>query len=187
MQKEKWLLSLPFLGLIVLVIVLYILQLTSYSGFSALSDLTFMDKTTILLTFALAVFAAIEGFSTFKRASTEAKRHLVEDARNELEKAYGPLYMLLNKPSKDDNALLWLDFDERKKIDEIIATYPFMFPSQITEMWQQKIRNLASTLETSGSKSSKYELKLDVYKELRSMINEEYISRVKNYRELLES
>ena len=187
MQKEKWLLSLPFIGLIVLVIVLYIPQLTGYSGILALSGLTFMDKTTILLTFALAVFAAIEGFSTFKRASTEDKRHLAEDARNELEKAYGPLYMLLNKSSKDDSTLLWLDFDERKKIDEIIATYPFMFPSQITEMWQQKIRNLASTLQSSGIKSSKYELKLDVYKELRNMINEEYTSRVKNYRELLES
>jgi len=187
MQKETWLLSLPFLGLIVLVIVLYIPQLTGYYGVLALSNLTFMDKTTILLTFALAVFAAIEGFSTFKRASTEDKRHLVEDARNELEKAYGPLYMLLNKPSKDDTAFLWLDFDERKKIDEIIATYPFMFPSQITEMWQQKIRYLALVLETSDIKSPKYELNLDVYKELRNMINEEYTGRVKNYRKLLES
>jgi len=62
-----------------------------------------------------------------------------------------------------------------------------MFPSQITDMWQQKIRNLASTLETSGIKSPKYELNLDVYKELRNMINEEYTSKVKNYRELLES
>ncbi len=188
MQKGNWLLSLPFLGLIVLVVVLYIPQLTGYSGhISVLSDLTFMDKTTILLTFALAVFAAIEGFSTFKRASTETKRHQIEDARNELEKAYGPLYMLLNKPSKSDKDILWLDYDERKRINEIIATYPFMFPAQITEMWQQKIRNLTSTFETPDVKSSKYEVNLDVYKELRNMINEEYTRRVKDYRELLSS
>jgi len=145
-----------------------------------------MDKTTILLTFALASFAAIEGFSTFKRASTEAKRHQIEDARNELEKAYGPLYTLLNKSSKTENVVFWLDFEERKKINEIMATYPFMFPSQITELWQQKIRNLSSTFDSSDFKSMKYEVNLDVYLELRNMINEEYTRKVKNYRELLE-
>jgi len=186
MQRETLLLYLPFLGLIVLVVALYFPQITGYSGhISVISDLTFMDKTTLLLTFALAVFAAIEGFSTFKRSTTEAKRYLVEDARNELEKAYGPLYMLLNKPSKPDSELLWLDFDERKKIDEIIATYPFMFPSKITDLWSQKIRTLTSTLTASDINSSKYEVNLDVYIELRNMINEEYHNRVKKYRELL--
>ena len=95
MQKEKLLLSLPFIGLVVLVVFLYLPPLAQSYGALGLSGLTFMDKTTILLTFALAVFAAIEGFSTYRRASTEAKRHQVEDARNELEKAYGPLYTCL--------------------------------------------------------------------------------------------
>ena len=186
MQKGTWLLSVPFLGLIVLVVILYIPQLTGYSGhISVLSDLTFMDKTTILLTFALAVFAAIEGFSTFKRAGMEGKRHQIEDARNELEKAYGPLYTLLNNPSKSATGTLWLDYDERKRIDEIIATYPFMFPAEVTEMWQQKIRNLTSTFDSHNAKASKYEVNLDVYVELRKMINQEYSVRVKNYRELL--
>jgi hypothetical protein len=187
MQKEKWLVYLPILGLFVLVFVLYFPQLTGYSGHvSVLSDLTFMDKTTLLLTFALASFAAIEGFSTFKRASMEFKRDQIEDARNELEKAYGPLYTLLNKPTKSESSAFWVDFEERRRINEIIATYPFMFPSQIIELWQQKIRNLASTLETSDLKSAKYEVNLDVYLELRNLINEEYNRRVKNYRNLLE-
>jgi thymidylate synthase ThyX len=173
MQKEKWLVYFP--------------QLTGYSGrISVLSDLTFMDKTTLLLTFALASFAAVEGFSTFKRASMESKREQIEDARNELEKAYGPLYTILNKPAKSENSAFWLDFEERRRINETIATYPFMFPSQIIELWQQKIRNLTSTLETSNLKAAKYEVNLDVYLELRNLINEEYNRKVKNYRELLE-
>jgi hypothetical protein len=187
MQKEKWLVYLPILGLVILVLVLYFPQLTGYSGHvSVLSDLTFMDKTTLLLTFALASFAAVEGFSTFKRASMESKRHQIEDARNELEKAYGPLYTLLNKPAKHENSPFWLDFEERRRINETIATYPFMFPSQIIELWQQKIRNLTSALEASDLKSAKYEVNLDVYLELRNLINEEYNRKVKNYRELLE-
>jgi len=184
MQKETWLLSLPVLGLIVLIIILYLPQLTGYSV-SFLSGLTFMDKTTILLTFALAIFAAIEGFSTFKRAALEAKRDLVEDARNELEKAYGPLYTLLGKAAGNENSAFWLDFDERQKINEIIATYPFMFPSQITDLWQQKIRNPVTALEASDLKSAKFEVNLNAYLELRNLINEEYNNRVKNYRDLL--
>ena len=134
MQKETWIIYLPIFGLIVLVLVLYFPQMTGYSGhISVLSDLTFMDKTTLLLTFALAAFAAVEGFSTFKRASTEAKRHQIEDARNELEKAYGPLYTLLNKTTKAEDSAFWLDFEERRRINEIIATYPFMFPLQIID------------------------------------------------------
>jgi len=187
MQKETWLVYLPIFGLIVLVVILYFPQLTGYSGhISIVSDLTFMDKTTLLLTFALASFAAIEGYSTFKRYSTEAKRDQIEDARNELEKAYGPLFTILNKTSKNENASYWLDFDERRKINEIMATYPFMFPPQITELWQQKIRTLATAFESSDIKSAKYEIHFDVYLELKNLINEEYNKRVKNYRYLLE-
>jgi hypothetical protein len=187
LRKETLLIYLPFLGLIILVFVLYIPQLTGYSGhISVLSDLTFMDKTTLLLTFALASFAAIEGFSTFKRASTEAKRHQIEDARNELEKAYGPLYTLLNKTTKVESSGFWLDFDERRRINEIMATYPFMFPQRITDIWQQKIRNLRGELEASDLKSPKYEVYFNVYLEFRNLINEEYNLRVKNYRDLLQ-
>jgi hypothetical protein len=145
-----------------------------------------MDKTTLLLTFALASFAAVEGFSTFKRASSESKRDQIEDARNELEKAYGPLYTILNKPAKSENSAFWLDFEERRRINEIMATYPFMFTSKIIELWQQKIRNHTSTLETTDLKSAKYEVNLDVYLELRNLINEEYNRRVRSYRDLLE-
>jgi hypothetical protein len=190
LQKERLLLYMPFLGLIVLVIVLYVPGLAGLFGYSGhisfLSDLGFMDKITVLLTFALASFAAIEGFSTFKRTSAEAKRHQIEDARNELEKAYGPLYMILNKVSKPENTSFWLDFEEREKIDDIIATYPFMFPLSITELWQEKIRKLGSTVDGSDLKSGKYAIKLDAYLELKNMINDEYNSRVKNYRNLLE-
>jgi cell division protein FtsL len=187
MNKGTWLIYLPIVGLVVLVLVLYFPQLTGYSGhISILSDLTFMDKTTLLLTFALTSFAAIEGFSTFNHAQTLAKRHQIDDARNELEKAYGPLYTLLNKIAKAENTAFWLDFEERRRINEIIATYPFMFTLQIIELWQEKIRNLATTFESSDLKSAKYEFNLDVYLELRNLINEEYNRRVKNYRDLLE-
>lgn len=180
-QKESLILYLPVAGLVLLVLLLYLPLIPVLFG------LPFMDKTTMLLTFAIAVFAAIEGYSTFSRTSMELKREKIEDARNELEKAYGPIYTLLNKvrgasQTKDS---FWLDFDERKRLDEIMATYPFMFPPEINALWQDRIRNLGSLLQTTNLKSSDFEGSLGVYLELRNLINEEYARRVKSYRDLL--
>ena len=119
----------------------------------AFSGLTFMDKTSLLLTFSIAVFAAIEGYATFKRAEMELNRHRISDARNELEKAYGPLYTLLNKtkPSSTEEDAFWLDYEEREKVDAIFATYPFMFSAEINSLWQEKIRNYKTIIQKCWS------------------------------------
>lgn len=185
MQFQRVAIYLPLLGLIVLVLVLYSPQIFAMNV-PVLSSMSFTDKITVLLTFALASFAAVEGYSTFMRTSLETKWHKIEDARNELEKAYGPLYTLLNKitSSSDEKKGFWLEFEERKKLDEIMATYPFMFPSQINDLWQQKIRKLGTLLGNSDVKSMR-EVNLDVYVELRNLINKEYARKVNEYHELL--
>jgi len=187
LQFQRVAIYLPLLGLLILVIALYLPQIF-VSNVPGLSSMSFMDKTTVLLTFALASFAAVEGYSTFMRASMETKWHKLEDARNELEKAYGPLYTLLNKitSSSDEKKGFWLEFDERKKVDEIMATYPFMFSSQISELWQQKIRKLGTLLGTSDVRSVQ-EINLDVYVELRNLINSEYARKVTEYHKLLKT
>ncbi len=178
---------LPLTGLILFVIILYSPELTS-STIPVLSELKFDQKTNLTLTFSIAIFAAIEGYSTFKRAKMEENRHLVADARNELEKAYGPLYTILNRaaPAGGEKDSFWLEFEERKKIDEIMATYPFMFSSEIYSFWQEKIRNPKSIVKTSNLGPYGGGLDLRVYVELGALINEEYNQRVKKYHELIE-
>ena len=180
MNNERLILFFPLLGLILLMLVLYF--------FPAFSGLTFMDKTSLLLTFSIAVFAAIEGYATFKRAEMELNRHRISDARNELEKAYGPLYTLLNKtkPSSTEEDAFWLDYEEREKVDEIFATYPFMFSAAINTLWQEKIRNYKTIIQKHDREPKGYDIDLRVYVELRNLINEEYARKVKNYRERLE-
>jgi hypothetical protein len=189
LQKERIFVFASLAGLVALVVVLYLPQFASVLGYSGsiafLSDLTFMDKTMLLLTYALAFFGGVEGFSVFKRAAMEDKRNQIEDARNELEKAYGPLYMILNKPSKSGEADFWLDFEERRRIEEILATYPFMFPPNVTELWQHSIRGLAESLGVSDLESAKRAVSCDGYLELKKIINELYVLKVKGYRELL--
>jgi len=155
---------------------------------SGLSDLTFFDKTNVLLTFAIASFAAIEGYSTFERMDLEQKAHKIHDARSELEKAYGPLYTIVNKnlPAEDVKNDFWLDFDERKRINEIFATYPFMFSQPLYEFWQERIRHYEQTDKSSSLSQEDFNIDLSGYKELRNIINEEYAKRVKRYNELIE-
>ena len=187
MRREQLMILVPLLGLVLFIIFLYSPEITS-SNVPFLSNIGFEQKTSLILTFSISIFAAIEGYSTFKRAKMEENKQLIEDARNELEKAYGPLYTLLSKavPSDADRDNIWLEFEQRKKIDEIIATYPFMFSPTIYSLWQEKIRNSQSIIKASNIGPSGGGIDLGVYVELRKMINEEYSKRVKAYRELIE-
>ncbi len=191
-RKEQLIIFLPTLGLLVLIIVLYSPQIGGLFDPSftipGLSELKIAEKTDMMLTFTIAVFAAIEGYSMFKRAFLEDKRFKVDDASSEIEKAYGPLYTLLNKvaPSESGKNSFWLEFEERKKIDEIMATYPFMFPQKINEFWQQKIRKPQSLVQTSNLDLAGLGIDLGAYLEFRKMVNAEYDLRVEKYRELIE-
>ncbi|MFB3888558.1 MAG: hypothetical protein ACE14S_03640 [Candidatus Bathyarchaeia archaeon] len=185
MRKERLMLYLPLSCLVVLVIILYSPEIFS-TYIPVLSEVRFEQKTDLTLTFSIAIFAAMEGYATFQRWGMEHKRHRIEDARRELEKAYGPLYTLLNKsvPTNERKTEVWWDFEERKRINEILATYPFMFPPRINDLWQQKIRNPEALIQTSDPNS--VDINMSAYYELRNMINEEYTSRLKGYRGLLE-
>jgi hypothetical protein len=186
MRKQQIFLSLPLLGLLVSFLVLYANDLFGVY-IPVVSVLTFLEKTSLFAAFAFAAFACVESYSTLDRASFETRRYQVEDARNELEKAYGPLYSMLNKAEARGKVRkdFWLEYEERKKIDDILATYPFVFSPEINKLWQEKIRCIESTIETSTSEGGKLKLNLDPYVELKSMIDEEYTSKVKKYHALL--
>jgi len=182
LQKRTVFLYLPLAILAVLGVLLY------SPDVPVTSNLTFLEKTSLFAAFAFAAFAAVESYATYDHAAFEKKRYKIEDARNELEKAYGPLYSILNKAAVhgDETKVYWLEFEDRKKANDLLATYPFMFSSQINELRQEKIQKLGSMIETSTSSPGKYTVNLEPYADLRRLINEEYARKVKNYRELLE-
>jgi len=143
----------------------------------------FNEKISIILTFAISMFAAVEGYSTYMHVVLADKRNRIEDARNELEKAYGPLYTVLNKfaPFTEEEKSFELSQEEKSLLDKTMATYPFMFPSEIYDYWRQNIQNLGPYAYTSNLQPAGYE----IYMEFRDKINEEYDRKVKEYNELL--
>lgn len=149
-----------------------------------LSDLLYNEKITIILTYAITVFAAVEGYSTYLQVVLQRNRNIIEDARNELEKAYGPLYTLLNRQEEiKEEAHIELNEDEKTFLDNILATYPFMFSSEIYSLWRKEIQSLEPLHKYLGRTLIRtyYHIPL----EFRDKINEEYDRRVKRYNEVL--
>jgi len=143
----------------------------------------YSEKFSILLTVAIAVFAAVEGYSTYMHVVLADRRNRIEDARNELEKAYGPLYTLLNTyvPFGEEEKSFELYPEGKRDLDKIMATYPFMFPSEIYDYWRKNVQKAMPYVDTTNLQPVGYE----IYKEFRDKINEEYDRRVKEYNELL--
>lgn len=164
--------TIPWLIVFLVAIVGLFIFFSDYIGI--VLPISFTDRTNIFLSFAIALFAALEGYSTFMQVELSQKTNIIEDAKNELEKAYGPLYTLLNNINlKFDQEGFWLTIEEKNKLDNIMATYPFMFPSEINNLWRKNPVALAAAQQFQFSM------------ELRNKINQEYKRRVKRYNELL--
>lgn len=105
-------------------------------------------------------------------------RNRIWDARNELEKAYGPLYVILNsiKYGNVEQQYININNNDIIKIDEILSTYPFMFSSEIYEYWQKNIL---------GDISGHGHLYYKIPTEFRDKINKEYDCKRKRYDRLL--
>ena len=185
--RSKWIFYLPVIGLAIIAFLLYIPDIHFMLLGKEIPDvpmIDFREKINIILTLAIASFAAVEGYSTYMHVVLADRRNRIEDARNELEKAYGPLYTMLNKfvilvdPQKE----YWISPDEKNFLDKIMATYPFMFPSEIYNLWQEKIRILRPEL-VDGATLSPTDYKIP--SEFIEKINKEYDSRVKEYNKLL--
>ena len=188
MRNQKIVVFLPILAIAVVGFILYIpeiylLLFKTSKYIPILSDLQFIEKTNIILTVGIVYFAAMEGYSTFLQVILEGRRNRIEDARNELEKAYGPLYTLLNRVEETRENVVELNEGEKSYLDRILATYPFMFPSEIYNVWRQRIQTHEAGFYLGPGEDIRpvYSIPL----EFRDMINEEYDRRVKLYNELL--
>jgi hypothetical protein len=91
------------------------------------------------------------GYRWSKR--TQEKMLKVQEIRNELEKAYGPLYSIVSRPEemvkiedRDDRheRRVVISEEEKRELDRILICYPHMFPYEIVVLWRTQIKNLES-------------------------------------------
>ena len=143
--------------------------------------LSIVDKTNIFLTVVIALFALMEGYSNYLQVELSQNRNLIDDTRDELEKAYGPLYTLLDRESPGYGNLLY-PYPEKEQLDKIMTTYPFVFPKDLYEFWKEKIHNIEDENVRDPATMTRCVEDLDKF---RIMLNEEYGNKVESYNKLL--
>jgi hypothetical protein len=139
------------------------------------SNTVYVNLTTIVLTIVIALFAAVQGWTSYGQYTLQKQITMQEKATNELEKAYGPLHTLLNNPSKIDANGIILNVNEKVQLDLIVSTYPFMFPREIKEYWRDNVQRKVVIV-------AEYHVPF----EFRKKVNTEYDSRIKRYEKLFE-
>lgn len=124
----------------------------------------------------------VGSYSTYLQVVFAQATSRIEDVRNELEKAYGPLFVILNYRSETEEEFLHVHESDFKTIDKIMATYVWMFPKETNDLWNKTRR---PTPIPTGLLGSLQEPIYNVSLEFRNKINEEYRHRVERYDKLL--
>lgn len=176
--KSKFIIWSPVIGLSILFAVLYTPEFLGINLW-----LSYTERMNLILTVALAMFAAIEAYSTYLQVELENKKNMINDAKNELEKAYGPLFAILNKfeLGAEMDQFIYLTNEEKIRVDEVMATYPFMFPSDINNLWKKINQKPDAVVRGDTLEITDYKIPT----EFRDKINEEYDRRVKKYNKLV--
>ena len=131
-----------------------------------------------------ALFGAL--FAWYLSNKTQKRLLRISDIRSELEKAYGPLYSILSRRERmlkmgdEEKWVVEISSEEKKRLDEIMITYAFMFPRKIHNNWRQN-RDLQAI--SSGYPLRSYYPKYPISAEFKDAIMEEYKRRVMKYYE----
>ena len=95
------------------------------------------------------LIGVLAGWFLAKRSEEKTLR--VSEIRNELEKAYGPLYSIVSSRPEEmvkvdggDERRVVVSREEKQQMDRILTSYPHMFPYEIVVLWRTQIRDLKS-------------------------------------------
>jgi hypothetical protein len=190
-EKVQTVILVPVMILVIAILIITLPDLLGKPFF------TLTDKTNIVLTLVLAIFAVIQGYSAYTQVSMEKKKNKVKAISDELEKAYGPIYAILSKPTKEGESYLEISVSEKLIMDEKLSIYQCMFPANIFSNWETNIRKtepylsndpLAGAKDLTHGHFSVASGMIDVYKiplEFAEMFTAEYKKRIEKQRALL--
>lgn len=146
------------------------------------SQISLEGRFTIVISSSIILF-------TSAQYRSERKRNKLIDLRNELEKAYGPLYTIFNPYFWDSYGYtregvsvqimgININKSEKEKLNLILSNYPFMFKPEIFAYWREHLQ-----YQHYGDDSDKrmYEIEYEFIK----MIYDEYYQRLEEYNKLL--
>jgi hypothetical protein len=186
---SKWVIYLPIIGMAILFCLFLspeILTLINQKTLivSSISSLPYSERFSLFLASAITIFTLIGSYSTYMQVVLARERNFIEDTRNELKEAYGPLYSILNYPVKTGEKSVKISIEDFKTIDKIISVYPWIFSKQIRDSWNETRRPTPS-ISMREMQMGQREPLHDVLLDFRKKINEEYHHKVGIYNKLL--
>ena len=138
--------------LVILGIVFYLLampliifRLKPYSTYETYTQVTLLFSAYVVL------FAVLEGYSTYMQVVQNERRFKIEDARNELEKVFGPLYVMFSDKYSvkldEESANMepvgyYLNGMLKSDLNNIFARFPHMIPIGLFDYWRDVIQDL---------------------------------------------
>lgn len=118
-----------------------VISAISFFGLGRFLGLTLGDDINFFLSSVIAMFALVEGFSTYLEVRIEKDRNRLQEIKDELEKVYGPLYGIFNKKREyiQEKEFVFINDDEKKKVDNIIVSFPFLAEPVLLDVWRKYI------------------------------------------------
>ena len=167
------------------IVVAYIIAISAYttvifgSELIGHSVLSVTDSINVLLALTVAVFAIVQGMAAYTQYEMQKNTNLIEAAKNELEKAYAPLFVVLNNHGKTDKKGIRLTEEQKFNLDLILAT--FTFPEPIEAYWKKNVQEIGLVIYKEETDAGMIEPAIHIPIEFRNMINSEYEQRFKEY------
>ena len=98
----------------------------------------------LLLSSVIAMFAFVEGYSTYLQTRMENDRNRLQEIKEELEKFYGPLYSIFSRKKEYIQELeyVFINESEKSKVDSIVIAYPFLAEPIMLDVWRTYIERL---------------------------------------------
>ena len=102
------------------------------------------DRINFFLSSVIAVFALVEGSSTYIQTRIEKDRDRLQEVKYELENVYAPLYGIFNKKKEyiQEKVVVFIDDIEKHKLDDVIISYPFLLTPTMLGIWRNEIERL---------------------------------------------
>ena len=142
---------------------------------------------TIVISSISPLIGVLIGWFLAKRS--EEKMLKASEIRNELEKAYGPLYSIVSRPEEmvkideGHERRVVISEEEKRELDRILMSCPHMFPYEIVVLWRTEIRELAPCGEivVAGPEPLITQFQFGIPLKFKEEITKEYEQRLQEY------
>jgi len=178
------------LGLFIISLIILTFLVAFFLLPSTMFDGVMKTRTELFLALVIALFAMMEGLSSFINTMDNARARKIDDLRNELENAHGILYSIINNihpipvggDTTETKVYLFKYEGDKQKIDDIFIKYPFMFSQELREYWFNEIQDLEPD---TSSGIEEYDVKEKIYEEFSDGVQLEYFNKLSEYRKLV--